>query len=202
MKAIRGSILAGLIGATSLVASAPALAQEPHGIYLGGAFGSTKIHDACDDARSAFAVFGGTVSSCDDKDTGWKIFGGVMINKNFAIEGTYINWGEISGRGTLIGIPVNISGDAKSFGAAAVGILPLNERFSLFGKAGVLMTTVSATISGGGVSSSDDDDSTELHLGVGAMFNVSERFAIRAEWERAQDTKVDMISIGVQYRFK
>ena len=203
MKGTRCRVVIGLLGQAAAVASPGAFAQEEHKErpYLGGSFGSTKLNGACDDARSAFAMFGGTVASCDDKSTGWKIFGGVQINKHFAIEGTYINWGELKGSGTLIGVPVSISGDATSFGVAAVGILPISERFSLFGKAGVLMTTVSATIAGGGVSASDDDDDTELHLGVGAMFHLTDRWSIRGEWERTQDSKIEMISIGIQYRF-
>jgi len=201
MKGSKSKVVVGLLGLAAAAASPGAFAQEEHKVYLGGSFGSTKISGGCDDARSAFAVFGGTVSSCDEKSTGWKIFGGLQINKNFAVEGTYINWGELKGNGTLIGVPVSISGDATSFGVAAVGILPINDRFSLFGKAGILMTTTSATIAGGGVSSSADEDDTELHLGVGAMFNLTDRWSIRGEWERTQDSKIDMISIGIQYRF-
>jgi OOP family OmpA-OmpF porin len=202
MNRIRSKVVIGLLALTAAAASPGAFAQqEQHKVYLGGSFGSTKISGGCDDVRSAFAQFAGTVASCDDKDTGWKIFGGYQVNKNFAVEGTYINWGSLKGNGTLVGVPVTISGDATSFGVAAVGILPISERFSLFGKAGILMTTTSATIAGGGVSASDDDDDTELHLGVGAMFNLTDRWSIRGEWERTQDSKIDMISIGIQYRF-
>lgn len=199
MRGAMGKLIAGLLGIAGVLGSSAVLAQE-QGLYLGGAFGQTKLN-ACGDARDAFALFGGTVSSCDDKDSGWKFFGGYRVNRNFAIELTYIDWGAISGSGRLVGIPVSLGGDATSFGAAAVGILPLNERFSLFGKAGMLMTTASATISGGGITSSADEDDTELHIGVGALFNLTENWSIRAEWERAQDSKLDMISVGVQYRF-
>jgi OOP family OmpA-OmpF porin len=203
MKGATGKVISGLIAAAAVALSPSAFAQEQGSkVYLGGAYGSTKIGGSCDDARSAFALFvNSAVTSCDEKDTGWKIFGGVQINKNFAIEASYIDWGQLSGSGRLVGIPVSISGDATSFGVAAVGILPLNDRFSVFGKAGILMTTLKATIAGGGVSASDSEDNTELHLGVGAMFHITERWAVRGEWERAQDSKLDMLSIGIQYRF-
>jgi OOP family OmpA-OmpF porin len=189
--------------ATAAFAASPAvLAQEQsHKVYIGGAYGSTKLTGGCDDVRDAFASLGGTTTSCSDKDNGWKIFGGYQVNKNFAVEATYIDWGAIKGSGRVGTIPVNVSGDATSFGVAAVGILPLNERFSVFGKAGILMTDTSVSAQAGAGSASEDDSSTELHIGVGALFNVTERFAIRAEWERATDTKIDMISIGVQFRF-
>jgi OOP family OmpA-OmpF porin len=188
-----------MLGVAALLGSSAVLAQD-QGLYLGGAYGQTKLN-ACGDVRDVFAMFGGTVSSCDDKDSGWKVFGGYRINRNFAIEATYIDWGSISGSGRLVGIPVTLGGDATSFGVAAVGILPLNESFSLFGKAGMLSTEVNATISGGGVVGNGNESDTELHIAVGGLFNLTGNWAIRAEWERAQDSKLEMISIGVQYRF-
>jgi OmpA-OmpF porin, OOP family len=193
--------LGALSAAIGLAASPMVLAQQPQGVYLGGAFGQSKLNDGCNDVRGAFAPFGGTLASCDETDTGWKIYGGYQVNRHFAIEASYINWGELAGNGTLVGIPVTVTGEATSFGIAAMGILPLNERFSLFGKAGVLSTDVKVTIAGGGITSSDDDDSTELHIGVGGLFNFGRGWAVRAEWERAQDSKLDLLSIGVQYRF-
>ena len=203
MKRTRGAIIAGVLGMASLAASPASFAQAlaDNGGYIGGAFGQSKLNGGCDEFRSAFCVFGGTLASCDETDTGWKLYGGIRVNKNFNIEFSYINWGEISSTGTLIGIPVTATGDATSFGVAAMGILPLGERFSLFGKAGILMTDLGVTISGGGITSSDGDDTSELHIGVGALFNLTERWQIRAEWERAQDSKLDLLSIGVQFRF-
>jgi OOP family OmpA-OmpF porin len=206
MKGATGKVISGLIGAAAVALSPSAFAQEQaHKFYLGGAYGQTKLAGGCDDVRDAFSSLGGTTSSCSDKDNGWKIFGGYQVNRNFAVEASYIDWGAINGSGRVGAIPVNVTGEAQSFGVAAVGILPLNERFSVFGKAGILMTDtkVSARATSGALSSSssEDDSSSELHIGVGALFNVSESFAIRAEWERATDTKIDMISIGVQVRF-
>jgi OOP family OmpA-OmpF porin len=200
---VAARVVAGMLG-TALMAAAPAVfAQDADkGGYIGGAFGQSKLNDGCSDIRDAFAMFAGSsVSSCDETDTGWKILGGIRVNKHFNVEFSYINWGEIAGAGTLVGVPVNVTGEATSFGAAAVGILPLNDRFSLFGKAGVLMTDLKVTISGGGTSVSESDDATELHIGVGALFNLTERWQIRAEWERAQDSKLDLLSIGAQLRF-
>jgi OOP family OmpA-OmpF porin len=196
-------VLAGLLSAAALVASPAAFSQSlpENGGYIGGAFGQSKLNGACDDFRTGFGAFGGTLSSCDETDTGWKIYGGIRVNRNFNIEFSYMNWGEVSSSGTLIGIPVRATGEATSFGVAAMGILPLNERFSLFGKAGVLMTELSVTIAGGGITTSDSDDTSELHIGVGALFNLSDRWQLRAEWERAQDSKLDLLSIGVQFRF-
>jgi len=34
--------------------------------------------------------------TCDFKDNSWKVFGGYQVNRNFAIEGTYLDGGKIS----------------------------------------------------------------------------------------------------------
>jgi OOP family OmpA-OmpF porin len=202
MKGLKGRIAAGLMVTAAFAASPAVLAQQSENkIYIGGAFGQTKLNGGCDDVRSVFSSFGGATSSCSDTDNGWKIFGGYQVNRNFAIEATYIDWGGLSGSGTALGLPLNVTGDATSFGVAAVGILPLNDRFSVFGKAGVLMTDTKVTARAGAASASESDSSSELHIGVGMAFNVTQKFAIRAEWERATDTEIDMLSIGVQYRF-
>jgi len=203
MKGTRGTIIAGLLGAASLAASPAVFGQgADKGGYIGGAFGQSKLNDACSDVRDAMSTFfGSSVTSCDETDTGWKFLGGIQVNRNFAVEFSYIDWGKISAEGTLLGFPARITGDATSFGVAAVGILPLNDRFSLFGKAGVLMTEAEARVEAGFSSASESDDATELHIGVGALFNLTDRWQIRAEWERAQDSKLDLISVGVQFRF-
>ena len=90
--------------AAAMIVPAAGMAQATGGSdsggYLGGAFGQSTLNDGCNDLSSVFASLGGTSTSCDDKDTGWKLFGGYRVNRNFAVEGSYINWGEISGAGT------------------------------------------------------------------------------------------------------
>ena len=33
------------------------------------------------------------------------------------------------------------------------------------------------------------------------MFNFTRQLALRAEWERAMDSEVDLLSLGLQFRF-
>jgi hypothetical protein len=35
----------------------------------------------------------------------------------------------------------------------------------------------------------------------GAMFNITTNLGLRAEWERLHDSEVDIMSIGIQYKF-
>ena len=199
MRRVRGKIIAGMLGAAAVLASPAVFAQE-QGVYIGGSYGQSTIKGGCDDLRSELAGLA-VVTGCDDKDSGWKIFAGYRFNTHFALEATYIDFGAMTATARVGTTPISASGDATAFGVAAVGILPIGERFSLFGKAGVLVTDVSATASGGGISASESSSETELHYGLGATFNLSKRWAIRGEWERAEDSEVELMSIGVQYRF-
>lgn len=195
-------VRAGLavLGITSAVAFAgPAFAQEQGSFYVGGSFGQAELNGFCDDIRSLVAGIG-TVSSCDEKDSAWKLFGGYQFNRNFALEASYFNYGEASASGQTFGVPFRITGDASAFGIAAIGILPLANQFSLFGKLGLLRTEVDASAIGAGGAGADSDSETGLHLGLGVMFNLG-RFSIRAEWERNDEVEIDMMSLGVQFRF-
>jgi OOP family OmpA-OmpF porin len=180
--------------------SVPALAQE-RGLYLGGGFGQAEVKGLCSDLNLLVTGVGGTISSCDQKDSAFKLFGGYRFNRNFAIEGSYFDYGDVKVSGQTFGVPFTVSGDATAWGAAAVGILPLNERFSVFGKAGLLITDTSVAGSGIGGTGADDEQDTGLHIGVGAVFNVTRQFGIRAEWERNDEAEIDMLSIGVQVNF-
>lgn len=193
-KAIAAS--AALMFAMPLAASA----QQPGetGFYVGGSFGQTKFNDFCNDLRAGGFVGG----SCDETDSGWKGFLGYRVNRHLAIEGTYINWGEASIRNaTFGGLPTSGRGELTSMGAAIVGLLPVGERFSLFGKVGMLLSEVEVQVNVAGFPGSGTQDETEIHYGFGAMYNVTRNFALRGEWERADDAKATMISIGIQYKF-
>lgn len=175
-------------------------AQQPSetGAYVGGGFGQTKLNDFCSDVRS-IGVAGG---SCDETDSGWKAYVGYRVNRHLAIEGSYIDWGSASvNNATFAGLPTRLTGEATSFGIAALGILPVGERFSLFAKAGFLLTEAEVEVRLGGAPGRASDDQTELHFGFGATFNITRNLALRGEWERAEDTNLDMMSIGLQYRF-
>jgi OmpA-OmpF porin, OOP family len=162
--------------------SMSAAQSQEVGFYLGGAVGMTSFDDAC---PSGF--------SCDDEDTGFKFFGGYKFSPNLAAEVSYIDWGSLK---ASLGA-ASATADLTSWGIAAVGMWPLNPQFSVFGKLGILFSEVQATGTAGSVS----DDDTELHLGLGAIYNFTRNLGVRAELEFANDSEARMVSIGVQYKF-
>jgi OOP family OmpA-OmpF porin len=156
--------------------------------YIGGSAGITSV-DVCDD------LSGLGVTSCDDEDTGFKIFGGYKFNPNFAVEGLWADLGEVSATGPGGSASMEVDG----FGAAAVGVIPLNEKFSIFGKVGAFMWDAS----GGGGAAGSDDDGTDIMFGAGVGWNFTPKFGLRAEWERfdIDGDDVDFLSVGLQFNF-
>jgi OOP family OmpA-OmpF porin len=193
-----GAVL--IAGSIALGASGAALAQDGR-LYFGGSFGQAEANDLCSDLDALVTGLGDTLQGCDEKDSAFKIFGGFQVNPNFAIEASYFDYGKFKANGDSGGSPFTISADATAFGIAAVGILPVGQRFSVFGKVGFLSTELDVLAAGPGGAFSESDSETGLHIGLGALFSVTDRIGIRAEWERNDELEVDMISVGVQVRF-
>ena len=177
----------------------PTFAQDG-AFYVGASIGKAEAKDVCTGVNS---ISGAT---CDDKDTTWKIFGGYQFNRNFALEIGYSDGGEV--KASAFG--VNASIEASVFELVGVGTLPLGNNFSLYGKIGLYRADTEATATAGALSVREEESNTDLTFGIGAQFDLSKRFAIRAEWQRYQDVDggdtigegdVDVISIGALFRF-
>ena len=174
-----------------LLVAASARAQDS-GFYLGGSLGQSKLQEWCDTGGSSI-----TLTSCKDTDTSWKVLGGYRFNRYVAAEATYVEWGEVTAS-TSTG--VDVAAEQHSYGLAVVGTLPLGRGFELFGKAGFLMTEQETRRVRPNPSTVDRDE-TELHYGLGAKYAFTRNWALRGEWEKTEKLKVEMLSIGVEYRF-
>jgi len=183
--------------ASSLAAAAPAAAQQSDkGWYLGVGFGTTKA----DIDNSPVTSLGATVSGGDDSNNGFKIFGGYQFNKHLGVELGYVDFGSFTVTGTL-GTPFTAEFDVSAFTAAAVGTLPLNESFDLFGKAGLYAWEAKASVTGGGLTAGNTTGS-DVFLGIGARFNINRNFGLQLDVEQylGEDT-ITVTSIGVRYKF-
>jgi len=98
---------------------------------------------------------------------------GYKFNKNLAVEGEYTGVGKVTDSAGQ-----TAKGDA--LGVSAVGLLPLNDKFGLYGKLGYARTktTTSAGFGANGVSRS------AATYGLGAQYNVSPMFGVRLGWDR------------------
>lgn len=184
-------LVAGLLGAAATLSAPAALAQArmsqaDTGYYAGGSIGQMEADGACP---------GGF--TCDFKDSSFKIFGGYRINRNFAAEAFWGEWGEIS----VTSGGVTGAAEARTIGVAGLGIWPVGNEFEVFGKIGIGSTKMKATGSAPGVTVVQSDSGSEIVFGFGATYNFTRNFGVRAEWERLNDAEADVMSIGLQYRF-
>jgi OOP family OmpA-OmpF porin len=173
----------------ALLASQAVFAQES-GFYLGGALGQATFKGFCVDDP--------IVLTCDEKDTAWKLLGGYRFNRYVAIEGTYVDFGEVSGTVNFASGPRAVPLSQTGMGIAGVGSIPFTPQFALFGKAGFLRTEQETPASASGNTKRNE---TELHYGLGLKFAFTPSWVARGEWERTDKTEVEMLSVGVEYRF-
>ncbi|MCE0734135.1 porin family protein [Halomonas sp. G15] len=193
----------------TLVAS-PAFAQSyqynpNEGPYVGAGLGYTKMdNDTLDLLDSAGA-------NTDDSDTGYKLFVGYQFNPNFAVEASYLDFGDFEANGVLNGDPADAKLSAEGFGFALVGKLPIQNGFSVYGKLGMVAWDgdISANLTDANNQRwnlSGSEDGTDPFYGIGAEYEV-ERILMRAEFERydisesGEDFEIDMISASIGYRF-
>ena len=165
----------------------PALAQ---GWYAGLGIGQGTVDFG--------SVPGGV--TVDDKDTTYQVRFGYRFHPNLAVELGYYHLGDYgltagSGAATL-----SASAEARSFGVALVGILPL-DRFDLYGRVGFARSELKASGSFGGFSASDRDRENEWYAGVGGRFNVSREIGVFAEYQRHDKLEIDGYFVGVDLRF-
>jgi OmpA-OmpF porin, OOP family len=170
----------------------PATAQaQGRGAYMGGGLGQAKMTEWCD---TSAVPPGQRLHACEDTDTGFKLFGGYQFNRYISVEGTYINWGKMSAAFGASGHP-SVTAKNQSFGPAALGSLPLGQSFALLGKLGVLATVQQVD------SRAEKTSDAEAHYGLGARWHFVQNGAVRVEWERTSEIKLQMISASLEFRF-
>ncbi|HVK56370.1 MAG TPA: outer membrane beta-barrel protein [Burkholderiales bacterium] len=196
-----------------LAVTAPSFAGD---FYVSGSLGRTSADidsgSLDDELRSAGAA--GVASSVDEKDTGFKLQLGYQFSPNFAIEGGLVDLGEFQYDATFTGGTAQAKWEAKGVSINALGILPIDDSFSLFGKIGMVNAKVevdvTATGPGGTASGSDSEKNWSPVFGVGAIYNATKSIGIRAEYERYSslgddattgEGDFDLFSVGVSFKF-
>ncbi len=149
----------------------------------------------------------------DDRDTAYKIFGGYQANKYFAVEGGYFDLGKFGFNANTLP-PGSLSGNIKVKGMNLdlVGILPITERFSAFGRVGANYAHTRDTFAGTGavtvIRANASTRDTNIKYGAGIQFAMTENLGVRGEVERyrindavGNKGDIDLVSVGLIYRF-
>jgi OOP family OmpA-OmpF porin len=208
----------GLIALAVLatVSSTGAMAQdETTGPYIGGNIGRTRADFNNDAMTRNLAGQGLTVNSstADNSSTGYKAFGGYQLNRNFAVEGGYFDLGRSSYR--LNTTPTgSFNGETRVRGLNLdlVGLLPMSDRFTAFGRIGAAYAQSRASVTTTGAvpvsNYNTRNNDTNLKVGLGVQYAITQALAVRAELERYRINDpirnrghIDMASVGLVYRF-
>lgn len=198
------------------LAAPGAMAQGQDSGWYGGA-NVGRSAATIDDERINRGLLGSGFSSStindDDRSTGYKIFGGYQINRNFAVEGGYFDLGNFGYTATTVPAGT-LDGRIKLRGLNLdlVGAVPLSEKFSVFGRAGLNYAQARDSFSGAGAvqvaSPNPRKNDTNYKLGLGLQYALTESLAVRAEAERYRVNDaignrghIDLVSVGLIYRF-
>lgn len=210
----------GLLGLAALAAfsATPVLAQVPASGWYGGA-SVGRSATTIDDDRISSGLLGQGLGgvSIDDRDraTGYKLFGGYQITPNIGVEGGYFDLGKTGYTATTVPAGT-LSGDMrlKGLNLDLVGTLPLAGKLSALGRVGVTSIRASDNFSAAGAvrmpyaNASPSQRSTNLKVGLGLMYDITDSLAVRAEAERyrlkdavGNRGHADLYSVGLIYRF-
>ena len=183
--------------------------EKVSGFYLGAGVGHADQKDTCDD------LFG----SCDDTDVGWKVFGGYKFNRYFAVEGGSVDFGQSDldslfiNVNTLEIVPGTLVVKIDGFFVSGLLEWPLGNSFSLFTKLGMIYWDiefgVTDIVENDALVGDEDENGTDLFYGLGAQYNFTNQFGIRAEWEKFNNigeseigtTDIDLISGSLILKF-
>ena len=166
--------------------------------------------------------------SVDDDDTSYSIGLGFDFNRYLALEAGYIDLGEVSASisgsftGTYQGSPISATGtlstaaDSYGFYLGPQLNIPATDALDFYIKAGYLAWDMEATATASGTMTYDnivyagdvtatvDDDGYNPYMGFGLSFDVSNTWAIKADWVRyvdVGDTDIDVVAAGVTWKF-
>lgn len=197
----------------AIAASSVACAQ----MYVVGSVGSASVkgvNQSDIDQELIDAGVTGLTSSIDKRDTSYQVQLGYQVNKNFAVEGGYVDLGEVSYSASFTGGSATAKVKASGINVAALGILPLSDAFSLYGKLGFIDAKVKADVSatgpGGTASGSASATKWKTNWGLGGTYNFSKQMGVRVAYDRYDNlgdnnttgtADVDVISAGVVLKF-
>lgn len=185
--------LAALTAAALFALSAAPVSAAENGFYIGGSIGSSLVEDEDDiDIGDEVERF-----DLDDDDFGWKGYVGFQILPFLALEGGYVDFGEVKGDTTSFTVNTEIDG----WNAFVVGKIPI-AFVDVFAKLGIISWDLDVSLdpdADDNFSSSDED----VAYGIGAAINLG-KLGIRAEAERFDVSDIDdlyLLSVGLTYTF-
>ena len=166
----------------------PTAAQAEAGFYVGGALGQGYIDETIDGNR------------IDADSTAYRVFGGYSFSDFFGVEVSYLDIGTFRETIEVAGQDVPVSASADGFALAAVGTLPLAERFSVHGRAGFWFHDSRTTVDG--LAEAEQSEESPF-VGLGLGFALTETVELNAgiDYIDTDDADPLLATVGFTLRF-
>jgi opacity protein-like surface antigen len=215
----KGLLGAGLTMGTALCGAtahaAPAAGAD--NLYVGGNLSLNRTNGLGSSIDGALMGQGIASSSTTDKaSTNPDFRVGYKFNPNFAIEGSYDRLGSLGVQSTIsspIADTASGSWTSRGLGLHAIGIAPVTDKWSIYGRVGLEQWHTQASIAsnaGGATSASASSNAVSLALGAGASYALSNNVDATGEYIRytragnantTGSTPVNQFSVGLRFHF-
>jgi OOP family OmpA-OmpF porin len=157
----------------------PALGQAQSGWYAGLDVGSAKS----DTQIEEYFLFGGTTDRGSGSTTGFRVHGGYQFGRYFAIDLSYVDFGQFSSHfdpndcpfGAPGPCPFDVRTSINGFIGSLVGILPMGDHWFMNARLGVGTIRVK-TDEIGGAGLGGDTTNSGFHYGIGGGYRFNEHW--------------------------
>jgi OOP family OmpA-OmpF porin len=179
--------------------------------YIGIGLGQSRAFLNNTPLNSALAGTG-TINAIseDHKGFGGKLIAGKQINQNLAVEFAYFDLGKFdysatTSNGGTLSRHTGVRGGSLDL----IGMLPLSQRFSIYGRVGGTYAMVRDQIGGNRAYAGEELSNKKFNAkaGVGLEYKLSEALALRGEVERYRITDgfrnrgdVNLASVSLIYK--
>ncbi|MDQ8038012.1 MAG: outer membrane beta-barrel protein [Pedobacter sp.] len=165
---IKMTTLCLALGSAGFMAAAHAEAPAS-GFQIGIDGGKAELDGVCDN-----------VTNCESSDKSFRGNIGYQFNPYAGVEVGYTSFGTIYDTQNN---EIDAEQEAGAFTASVIGTIPLGDKFGLFGRVGAARYDLenNGTIQGLPVKGGDGE--TKPYYGAGARVNLTENFALRAEYQ-------------------
>lgn len=172
------------------------------GLYVLGALGSAIPASSVKTDTDTVLTALGARNLSSSMSNGISMAGGLgyAINDNFSVEGGYLNSGKMTYTATATGATITADSTVTAMQVALLGVAPINDKFSLFGKIGYSWATTKTSATVNAVSSSTSTDKNSSGYGFGAMYKFTDQLSLRASYE-IYGSDLTGVLVGLQLKF-
>ena len=179
--------------------------------YIGFGFGPSRAALNNSQINSAISNSGPINATTEDnRGFGGKLIAGKQLNRNLAVEFAYFDLGKFdysasNATGGTLSRHTSVRGGSLDL----IGILPMSERISAYGRVGATYAMVRDNIGGNRAYAGDELRNKKFNpkVGVGLEYKLSEALALRGEVERYRITDgfrnrdhVNVASVSLIYK--